>query len=150
MGLQRYRADEPGPEQKNGAVPWYTRRMDGPTLVLIRNCPIHGVPLGLEFELRNPRTVYVLDKPDSWPFFAAACRYRVFNGKEKVLRGYITTDESGDYYFQAYSTNRVQRDYETGGRLKTKRAPKVRCIDCGESKPTGHMDCQYPGRYSDR
>jgi hypothetical protein len=114
MGLQKYRADEPGPVQKNGATPWYTNWVGGPSLALIRNCPIQGVPLGLEFELRNPRTVYVLlDRPDK-PFIAAVCRYRVFKGKEKVLRGYITTDESGDYYFQAYSDNASQRSYEKG------------------------------------
>lgn len=87
MGLQKYRADEAGPKQSNGGVPYYTRWIGGPTLALVRNCP---TPFG-------PRTVYISGEPDTWFSIPAALEYR-----RRRITGYVTTDDSGEYYFRAH------------------------------------------------
>lgn len=79
MGLQKYRADESGGKDANGAEPFYARWMGGPSLALIRNCP---TPFG-------PRTVYVQDEPDT--FFTIPAAVRV---KGKNVRGYLTCEDS--------------------------------------------------------
>lgn len=91
MGLQRYRADVATPTQPNGATVWY-RWMGGPTLALIRNCPV------VNSTCITPRTVYVTGEADTWFSVPAACTY-----KRKVVRGYITSDDSGQYVFRIHS-----------------------------------------------
>ena len=103
MGLQRYRADVAGKKQANGGTPWYADWIGGPTLAFIRDCPISNAPLGLTSELSRPRTVYTTGEPDACFGIPAACRYRVVKGKQLVLRGWITTDEAGEFYFRAYN-----------------------------------------------
>jgi hypothetical protein len=106
MGLQKYRADRAGDKQKNGGTPFYTCWMGGPTLALIRDCKIDGLPLDLESSFQKPHTVYVVGEPNNAFSIPAACRYTVFKGQEKVLTGHITTDESGEYYFQAHTNQK--------------------------------------------
>lgn len=84
MGLQKYRADQAGEKQTNGAIPWFTNWMGGPTLALIRNCPTNY----------GPRTVYIRGEADTWFSIPAACRY-----KGKTITGYITTNDGGEYVF---------------------------------------------------
>lgn len=90
MGLQKYRADKEGPKQKNGGIPWYTEWMGGPTLALIRNCKIVNADI-------SPRTVYVRGEPDTYFSIPGACVY-----KGKTIKGFITTDGDGEYYFVVY------------------------------------------------
>mgnify|MGYP000908338372 CR=1 FL=1 len=90
MGLQKYRADKPGDKQPNGAIPWYAHWMGGPTLALIRDCPVDNRLIG-------PRTVYVRGEPDTWYSIPAACRYQ-----GKTVTGYITTQDH-EYVFRAHS-----------------------------------------------
>jgi hypothetical protein len=85
--LQKFRADEAGELCKNGAVPWYTRWMGGPSLALIRNCP---TPFG-------PRTVYIQGEPDTFFSVPAAC-----SRKGKRVMGYLTC-EDGEWQFHAYA-----------------------------------------------
>ena len=95
MGLQKYRADKAGEKQVNGAVPFYTHWIGGPSLALIRNCPIENVP----GEAVGPRTVYVRDMADTMFSIPAACVV-----KGKTIRGYIGARlDSGEYYFRAYN-----------------------------------------------
>jgi hypothetical protein len=93
MGLQKYRADRVGETQSNGAVPWFTDWMGGPTLALIRNCPIQNRP-----EV-SPRTVYITGIADTYFSIPAACRVR-----GKVIKGWVGC-EDGEYYFRAYKEN---------------------------------------------
>lgn len=90
MGLQKYRADEAGAKQTNGGTPWYTKWVGGPSLALVRDCKIENVNL-------SPRTVYVRGEADTYFSIPAACTY-----KGKTIRGYITTDDAGEYIFRAY------------------------------------------------
>jgi hypothetical protein len=89
MGLQKYRADEVGETQKNGAVPCYTRWMGGPTLALIRNCPVDNRSI-------PPRTVYIRGEPDTFFSIPAACTY-----KGRTIRGYVTCDDNREFVFRA-------------------------------------------------
>ena len=91
MGLQKYRADEVGETQSNGATPVYTRWMGGPTLALVRKCPIHNSTLA-------PRTVYVRGEANTWFSIPAACKV----GKH-TLTGYLTTDDDGCYHFRMHT-----------------------------------------------
>lgn len=91
MGLQKYRADKAGEKQTNGAIPWYTNWMGGPTLALIRNCPTeHG-----------PRTVYIRGEADTW-FSIPAAHYLKVRGKTTTITGYITTNDDKEYVFRAH------------------------------------------------
>src|SRR5581483_1715404 len=92
MGLQKYRAEIRGAIQKNGAIP-YTTKFWG-TLALVRNCPIRNTVIDTGI---TPRTVYVSGEADTFFSIPAACRY-----KGKTLRGYLTTDDNGDYEFRVY------------------------------------------------
>ena len=91
MGLQKYRADVAGEPSPNGAVPYYTNWVGGPSLALIRNCPNNA---GL-----SPRTVYVTGEPDTFFSVPAACSY-----KGKRLVGFLTC-EDGNWAFHAYGFN---------------------------------------------
>jgi len=86
MGLQKYRADKAGEKQSDGAVPWYTHWIGGPSLALIRNCRITKLDI-------SPRTVYVRGEPDTMFSIPAACQY-----KGKTIKGFITVENS-EYYF---------------------------------------------------
>lgn len=90
MGLQKYRADDPGPKQVNGGTPWYTNWMGGPTLALIRDCKIENASLA-------PRTVYIQNVADTYFSQPAACKY-----KGKTITGYVATDDNGEYIFRAH------------------------------------------------
>jgi hypothetical protein len=87
MGLQKYRADMIGDPAPNGAVPCYARWMGGPTLAVVRNCPI-------KYTCLPNRTVYTRGEPDTWFSIPAACQYR-----GRTIKGYITTDDDTGYYF---------------------------------------------------
>lgn len=91
MGLQKYRADEPGEKQANGATPFYTRWMGGPTLALVRECPIENGEI-------PPRTVYVRGEPDTWFSIPAACRF-----KGHTITGFITTNDDREYVFRMHT-----------------------------------------------
>jgi hypothetical protein len=91
MGLQKYRADIEEKKQPNGAIPYLTRWMGGPSLALIRNCPIERFPI-------SPRTVYVRGEPNTAYTIPAACRYM-----GKTVTGYITWSNDGQYIFRAYA-----------------------------------------------
>lgn len=90
MGLQKYRADQKGDKQKNGATPWYTHWLGGPSLALVRDCPIENTTI-------SPRVVYVRGEAYTFSALPAACRYR-----GKTITGYITTDDDGEYIFRAH------------------------------------------------
>jgi len=91
MGLQKYRADFPGTTQVNGAIPYYTRWMGGPSLAIIKKCPIRGLDI-------SPRTVYVSGMADTWFTQPAACKY-----KRKTIKGMIVCDTNGEYEFHAFT-----------------------------------------------
>lgn len=88
MGLQKYRADIAGEKQLDGAIPYYTKWIGGPTLALIKNCRITGIDL-------PPRTVYITGEPETFFSLPAACRHR-----GKTIRGYVTC-QGREYYFVA-------------------------------------------------
>jgi len=96
MSLQKFRADVSDEAGKNGAIAWWTRWIGGPTLALVRNCPIER-----DGELIPPRTVYATDHPDTFFSIPAACMYR-----KKVIRGFLTI-ENGEWRFVAYSEGRA-------------------------------------------
>ncbi len=83
MGIQKYRADEAGTPDANGAVPYYTRWMGGPSLALIRNCP---TPFG-------PRTVYISGEPETYFSQPAKVIYQ-----KKTISGYIM-QKDGNFAF---------------------------------------------------
>ena len=100
MGLQKYRSDLQGEAQKNGAIPCYSKWIGGPSLALVRNCPIRNIALD---EGISPRTVYVQGEADTFFSIPAACVY-----KGRTLRGYLTTtDDNGDYEFRCYKNQGV-------------------------------------------
>jgi hypothetical protein len=91
MGLQKYRADTAGDKQGNGATPYYVNWIGGPTLALVRDCPIENKGIA-------PRTVYVRGEPDTYFSIPAACRY-----KGRTITGYIACDDKGQYVFRAHA-----------------------------------------------
>ena len=91
MGLQKYRADKPGEVQSNGAIPFYTEWIGGPTLALIRKCPVENAPI-------PPRTVYIRGEADTWFSVPAVCQYR-----GQIITGYVTTNDMGEYVFRAHT-----------------------------------------------
>lgn len=94
MGLQKYRADIQGDTQSNGAVPYFTKWIGGPSLALIRKCPLEGSNL-------PPRTVYVTGEAESWFTIPGACRYR-----GKIIRGNISVNRAGEYQFSPYQKDK--------------------------------------------
>lgn len=88
--LQKYRADEAGVKDSNGAVPYYTNWMGGPTLSLIRNCP---TPFG-------PRTVYIRGEPDTFFSVPAACKY-----KGKAVYGWLECKDN-KWLFHEYNVGK--------------------------------------------
>jgi hypothetical protein len=94
MGLQKYRADAPGELQKNGALPFYTNWIGGPSLALIRNCPIEST---VGYILSN-RTVYITGEAENYWMRPAVCR----GPWGKTIRGYVYSNEDGELGFRAY------------------------------------------------
>lgn len=92
MALQKYRADKAGDKQANGATPYYALWMGGPTLALVRQCPV------VNSTCITPRTVYVTGEADTWFSIPAACRYL-----GRTIRGYLTTDDSGETVFRIHT-----------------------------------------------
>lgn len=99
MGLQKYRADKAGSKQSDGAVPYYTDWVGGPSLALIRNCRIEGIDRIAYGDLA-PRTVYIQGEPDTYFSIPAACEARI-DGKRKVIKGFVMC-EGNEMYFRAY------------------------------------------------
>lgn len=99
MGLQKYRADIKGEAYPNGAIPYYTKWIGGPSLALVRNCPIRNTVIDTGV---SARTVYVRGEPDSYFSQPAACVY-----KGRTLRGYLTSDESGSLEFRCLKNQGV-------------------------------------------
>jgi hypothetical protein len=89
MGLQKYRADYAGAVMPNDSIPWFSKWVGGPSLAVIRNCPV------LNMYDASPRTVYA--KGDANTFFTipAVCKY-----KTKTIKGHITVSDDG-YVFTA-------------------------------------------------
>jgi hypothetical protein len=90
MGLQKYRDDFSDAKQADGSVVFYSKWTGGPTLAIIRDCPIQN--------LKNisPRTVYARGEPDTYFSIPGACEV-----KGKTITGYITS-ENGMYVFYAH------------------------------------------------
>lgn len=99
MGLQKYRADIVGETQSNGAIPYFTKWIGGPSLALIKNCPIKNTVIDTGIA---PRTVYVLGEHDTFFSQPAACSY-----KGKVLQGYITCGDDKNLEFRVYKDQGV-------------------------------------------
>ena len=95
MGLQKYRADKAGDKQKNGGTPYYSNCLGGPSLALIRNCPISNLICGTGKALLSPRTVYIQGEADTFFSIPAACAY-----KGQTIKGWIGTDVNGEYVFR--------------------------------------------------
>lgn len=89
MGLQKFRADIAGEKQKNGAIPFFTNWMGGPTLALIRNCPVN--------KSISSRTVYIRGEAENFFSIPAACSYR-----GKIISGYVCVSDDGEYVFRAH------------------------------------------------
>lgn len=100
MGLQKYRADYAEEPCRNGAVAWRTRWVGGPTLALVRNCPVEG-------DLLPPRTVYVRGEPDTFFSVPAACRFR-----GQTITGWLGCQD-GEWLFHVHTDQR--RKLYTGG-----------------------------------
>lgn len=92
MGLQRFRADEAGEVRSNGSVPHYTKWAGGPTLALIRHCPIVNVAGA------SPRTVYITGEPETWFTVPAVCKI-----KGKGVRGMVRITNDGGFEFIAWT-----------------------------------------------
>jgi hypothetical protein len=99
MGLQKYRADKKGETQTNGAIPYYTNWIGGPSLALIKNCPIRNTVIDTGI---SARTVYVRGEPDTWFSQPAVCSY-----KGKTIRGYITGDDNNELEFRCYKNQGI-------------------------------------------
>ena len=80
--LMKYRADKADDPEPNGSIAWRTEWMHGPSLALVRKCPVDGA--------EKPRTVYVRGEPDLWFSIPAACRIQ-----GRVRRGSLTHGDSG-------------------------------------------------------
>lgn len=97
MGLQKYRADQAGDVYPNGSQPFYANWIGGPSLALVRNCPIELLIQVKDFpaeyqreKLAEPRTVYIRGEADTWTSQPAACRIR-----GKAVYGSISCTENG-------------------------------------------------------
>jgi hypothetical protein len=91
MGLQKYRADKAGEKQKNGAIPFFVHWMGGPSLSLIRNCPVENDPS------ISPRTVYIKGEADTYFSVPAAIKL-----KGKKMTGYVSSNSEGEYIFRRH------------------------------------------------
>lgn len=83
MGLQKFRADTQGAKCKNGSIPFFTEWLGGPTLSLIKNCPINAPDI-------STRTVYITGEANTYFSIPAAITF-----KRKTIKGFVTCDENG-------------------------------------------------------
>ena len=91
MSLQKYRADKASETMPNGATPVYAQWIGGPSLALIRDCPLEN----LAGDMR--RTVYITGEPDTWFSQPAACRIAGC-----TVRGYVTSNDDGFAFRHTY------------------------------------------------
>lgn len=106
MGIQKYRADEAGEKCENGSVPWYAKWVGGPSLALVKDCPVElatqvGPAWKYEYKrepLATPKTVYVTGEAYTWDSLPAACKI-----KGRTVRGSLSRNEQG-YIFTAYKS----------------------------------------------
>lgn len=103
MGLQKFRADEAGETQADGATPYFSRWIGGPTLALIRDVsfPFRGVTL-------PRRTIYIQDHADTWFSIPAACTWR-----RRTITGFVTC-EGGQWEFHAHTRQSWEGEIEDG------------------------------------
>jgi hypothetical protein len=90
MSLQKFRADKQGATCANGARPFFSEWMGGPSLALVKNCPV-------DIAGGAPRTVYLTGHADT--FFSIPA---VISWKGKRLRGFLICEDS-NYQFVAYT-----------------------------------------------
>ena len=89
--MQKYRADRVYEKTTNGAVAWCADWMGGPTVSLVRNCPVSWHAPGATV------TAYVTGEPDTWFSIPAVCSYRGAR-----VRGFLTrTKDDGGWMFHA-------------------------------------------------
>lgn len=81
MGLKKYRFDEVGAPQANGAIPIYSRWMGGTPLAGVKDCPC---PDGVR------RTAYVQGEPDT--YFSQPAAVSI---KGKRINGYLSMSDTG-------------------------------------------------------
>lgn len=88
MGLQMFRSDFAGPVEANGSQAWYTNWIGGPSLALIRQCPV-WCPA---YDLTLPsRTAYVeVANPETYHTIPACIRW-----KKKRVEGCLEKREEG-------------------------------------------------------
>jgi hypothetical protein len=98
MSLQKYRADQMGEKLPNGSVPWYANWAGGPSLALVRNCPIETLNV-------SARTAYVRGEADT--FFSIPAAVKIGGGK---VVGYLTTNDNG-YVFRHYKDSIIVFHY---------------------------------------
>jgi hypothetical protein len=103
MSLQKYRADTQGDTCPNGATPWFSRWLGGPSLAKIANCPTTDLRL-------SRRTVYVTGEADTWFSIPAACAY-----KGHRIVGWIGC-EDGEWVFHLMDSARAKIDAIQEGR----------------------------------
>lgn len=87
MGIQKYRNDRQGEKSANGYIPCYSDWNYGPSLAMIKNCPMDN---GL-----SPRTVYIQGEADTFFSIPAA-----INVKGKTVKGWISCDDEGFIFHQ--------------------------------------------------
>jgi hypothetical protein len=95
MGIQKYRADYAEAPQANGAIPYFTRWMGGPSLAKIAQCPCAN------WDRLAARTVYITGEPDTYFSIPAACSF-----KGRRVKGYVTTDDDGCYVFHVMDSEK--------------------------------------------
>lgn len=91
MGLQKFRADKAGARQSDGATPWFTHWMGGPSLALVKDAP---TPWGR-------RTVYLTGEADTFFSIPAACTVLGMR-----VTGYVTTEDRdgrAEYVFRPHT-----------------------------------------------
>lgn len=86
--MQKYRADQ-SEKQPDGAIVWRANWMGGPSLAKIDNCRLEN----LSGDMR--RTVYITGDADTYFSIPAVCS---LGGKR--VRGYVTSDDSGNLVFR--------------------------------------------------
>lgn len=89
--MQKYRADRQGETCANGAIPWHADWIGGPSLALVKQCPVNWQTDGATV------TAYVTGEADTWFSIPAVCRYL-----GRRVKGYITTDDFGYVFHQVY------------------------------------------------
>lgn len=89
--MQKYRVDVERDPDPNGAVPCYAEWIGGPTLSVVRKCPVGWNSGGATV------TAYITGDADTWSSIPAVCRYL-----GKRVRGYVTSNDDGLVFHQVY------------------------------------------------